>query len=146
MGFEYHLTEQNIPFKYFGMGPLESYCDSMHHSRMDWHESSAEKEYVNYVCPQEHGNHTKVKSLHINNTLKFDCDDGMDINVSDYTSETLYKANHTNELQKAEGSVVRIDYKMSGLGSKSCGPKLAEKYKLCEKHIEFKYTLKLING
>ncbi len=30
---------------------MESYCDSMHHSRMDWHESSAEKEYVNYVCP-----------------------------------------------------------------------------------------------
>lgn len=58
----------------------------------------------------------------------------------------LYKANHTNELQKAEGSVVRIDYKMSGLGSNSCGPELSEKYKLCEKHIKFQYTLKPIKG
>ncbi len=144
LGFELHLTDGNIPFKYFGMGPMESYCDLKHHSRMAWHSSTAEREYVNYVRPQEHGNHTAVKRLCVNNTLAFSCNKGMDINVSDYTVDAVYKANHTNELVKAPGSVVRIDYKMSGLGSNSCGPALAEQYRLSEKHIEFEFTLEKI--
>ena len=68
----------------------------------------------------------------------------MDINVSDYTIDSLFKAKHTNELKKAGGSVVRIDYKMSGLGSAACGPELKEKYRLSEKHIDFKYTISLM--
>ncbi len=144
LGFEYNLTKQNIPFKYFGMGPFESYCDSMHHSRMDWHKSTAVKEYVNYIYPQEHGNHTLVKKITIDDLFTFTCENSMDINVSDYSSENIYKAKHTNELIESSGSVLRIDYKMSGLGSGSCGPQLSEKYKLCEKHIEFEYTFSLL--
>ena len=34
-----------------------------------------------------------------------------------------------------------IDYKMSGVGSNSCGPKLAEKYSLTEKEIRFDFLL-----
>ncbi len=146
LGFEYYLTDQDISFKYFGMGPMESYCDSMHHSRMDWHESSAEKEYVNYIKPQEHGNHTGVKELQIDNTIKFSCESGMDINISDYDFLDIYQAEHTNDFSKAAGSILRVDYKMSGLGSNSCGPQLLEKYRLSEKHIEFSYCFDIIKG
>ncbi len=143
LGFEYPLKKSNVPFKYFGMGPMESYCDMLHHSRMAWHESSAQKEYVEYVNPQEHGNHTCVKEILVDNAVKFICDKGMDINVSDYESLNLYRAKHTDEITKADGSILRIDYKVSGIGSNSCGPQLAEEYRLSEKHIEFEYTMKL---
>lgn len=143
LGFEYHLTKSNVPFEYFGSGPMESYCDMQHHSRIGWYKSSASKEYVNYVRPQEHGNHTNVKVLNVDNALTFKSE-SMDINVSDYTIDSLFKAKHTNELKKAGGSVVRIDYKMSGLGSAACGPELKEKYRLSEKHIDFKYTISLM--
>jgi len=53
---------------------------------------------------------------------------------------------HNFELKKDTFTNVRIDYKVSGIGSGSCGPQLMEKYQLKDKHIEFSYTIKkLIN-
>lgn len=144
LGFEYHLTNSNVAFKYFGMGPMESYCDLMHHSRMDWHESNAGNEFVNYVKPQEHGNHTNVKELCVENLIKITCNDKMDINVSNFEALNIYNATHTNELIKSDGSILRIDYKMSGLGSNSCGPQLSNKYRLSEKYVNFEYVFSIV--
>ncbi|MEG2159260.1 MAG: hypothetical protein RRY18_05205, partial [Clostridia bacterium] len=35
-----------------------------------------------------------------------------------------------------------LDYKMSGLGSNSCGPELDTQYRLKEKDIHFNFTIK----
>ena len=51
-------------------------------------------------------------------------------------------AMHTNELKKDDCINVRIDYKMSGVGSNSCGPDVLEKYQLNEKNFEFKFFIK----
>ena len=102
------------------------------------------EEYVNYVVPQEHGNHFNVKMLRIGN-LEFTSDTGFECNVSKYSTDTLYKATHTDEL-KEDGKVhLRIDYKVSGLGSASCGVKLKEKYQLNEKNITFKFSVRGIH-
>ncbi len=137
LGFEFKTDAED--FKYFGMGELENYIDMSNHAKIGWYESSAEKEYVNYVMPHEHGNHTKTKVLKMENGLSFISNSGFEFNVSKYTSKTLMDANHTDGLVKESGSVVRIDYKNSGLGSASCGPSLDEKYQLNEKHIEFEF-------
>lgn len=34
-----------------------------------------------------------------------------------------------------------LDYKMSGVGSNSCGPLLLEDYQLCEGEFSFKFAL-----
>ena len=67
---------------------------------------------------------------------------GLSCNVSDYSTETLYRAEHTDELEKDGATHLRIDYKVSGLGSNSCGPKLEEKYQLCEKEIAFSFAIR----
>lgn len=64
-------------FRYFGNGPMESYCDMTHHGTIDWHASYADNEYVPYVRPQEHGNHTHTKQLEIAGGLKFIADTQM---------------------------------------------------------------------
>lgn len=53
----------------------------------------------------------------------------------------VQKAEHTDELVKSNATHVRIDYKNSGIGSKSCGPELQEKYRLSEKEIHFGFTI-----
>lgn len=64
-----------------------------------------------------------------------------EFNVSNYSTDALYKANHTDELV-SDGSVhLRIDYKVSGIGSGSCGPQLDEIYRLSEKEINFSFTI-----
>ncbi len=141
LGFSFTLPYCHDRFRYFGNGPLESYRDMCHHGTVDWHESCADNEYVNYVYPQEHGNHTNTRCLRIGG-LEFLADAEMEICVSHYNTAALQAAKHTDELQKSPYTHVRIDYKDSGMGSKACGPDLQEKYRLSEKEIRFGFTLR----
>ncbi len=138
LGFEWKLTKASADFTYFGMGPGENYIDMCSHAKMGRFESSAEAEYVNYIKPQEHGNHTNVKELSFPG-ITF-TGDGFECNVSEYDSIHLSKAMHIDELVKNGMINVRIDYKVSGIGSNSCGPELLEKYRLSEKEIHFAYS------
>ena len=116
----------------------------MHHaSTVNLYTTTAENEYVPYIYPQEHGNHSGVKRLDIGN-ISFVSDKPMDCNVSLYNSKQLTKAMHTDELIKTGKTFVRGDYKNSGHGSKSCCPALSDEFKLDEKVITFNFTLKLI--
>lgn len=44
---------------------------------------------------------------------------------------------YTDELISDGKTHLRIDYKVSGIGSASCGPALADQYRLSEKQIVF---------
>lgn len=142
LGFEFALNQKNSTFAYFGMGPLENYSDASHYCLADFYESDSDSEYVNYVVPQEHGNHIKTRELSIGG-LTFRGKDYFEFNVSNYNSLQLDSAKHTNEIGESEATYVRIDYKNSGLGSNSCGPALSEKHKLIEKDIHFEFSLKV---
>lgn len=140
LGFETTLPISNANFKYFANGPVESYNDMCHAGEIGMYESDADSQYVNYIRPQEHGNHTDAKMLAIGDMCI--AADNFEFNVSSYSTESLTAAEHINELVKSGNTHLRIDYKVSGLGSNSCGPKLEEKYRLKEKKIKFKFTIK----
>lgn len=142
LGFELKLPKDKTEFKYFGMGPYENYIDMHRASMVDWYESDAAREYVNYIVPQEHGNRTKTKILEFDGGLCFESSTGMEINVSMYTTKALMDAMHQDELKKSDFVNVRIDYKNSGIGSASCGPDLQEKYRLSEKDISFGFVIR----
>lgn len=141
LGFEFKVPKEKSAFRYYGMGPYESYCDMNHASMVDFYNSDAQREYVNYIMPQEHGNHIKTKLLQMEKGLSFEAEN-MEINVSAYTPLMLLKATHQDELKKSDSTVIRIDYKNSGIGSASCGPDLMEKYKLAEKDIQFEFYIR----
>ena len=140
LGFEIALPFSDAEFTYFGYGPNESYIDMYHSSRMGMYTGKASDEYVNYVRPQEHGNHTNTKMLKIGK-LVFESEK-FDFSVLQYSMTALTEANHTDELVKDGKTHLRFDYKMSGVGSNSCGPELLPKYRLGEKNIEFDFTIK----
>jgi beta-galactosidase len=139
LGYEFTLPGSVQDFAYYGNGPHESYRDLCHAGCVGFYESSAEKEYVPYVRPQEHGNHTSVRWLRIGD-LEFAADD-MEINVSRFSTAALTKAEHTNELVADGYTHLRIDYKVSGIGSHSCGPQLEQRYRLDEKQICFRFSI-----
>ena len=142
LGFEFALPKENNSFKYYGLGPIESYNDMCHWASVGLYESDSGKEYVNYVRPQEHGNHNKTKMLKIGK-MCFGSEGEFEFNVSDYTAKTLYKAEHTDELRKDGYTHLRVDYKVSGIGSNSCGPELKSKYRLEEKEIKFDFYIEI---
>ena len=57
------------------------------------------------------------------------------------TQEELAGKKHDYELSPAGETVFCLDYKMSGVGSNSCGPLLLEDYQLCEGEFSFKFAL-----
>ena len=140
LGFEVTLPQENARFKYFANGPYESYLDMCHAGSVGKYESAVDDEYVNYIRPQEHGNHTTAKMLRIGK-MCIEADN-FEFNVSSYSTDALTKAQHINELIRDDKTHLRIDYKVSGLGSNSCGPQLAEQYRVSEKKISFNFTIK----
>ena len=143
LGFEFMLPESSNEFTYYGRGPIESYCDMQNWASVGLYESNTDNEYVNYVRPREHGNHNDAKMLKIGKLL-FTSDAGFEFNVSKYSTKALYKAEHTDELVSDGKTYLRVDYKVSGIGSNSCGPALEGKYRLDEKEIDFNFSVKPI--
>ncbi len=138
LGFEFVTNEKE--FTYFGYGPHEAYIDMHHGSKMGMYKSSAAAEYVDYIKPQEHGGHYNTKLLKMG-SYEFISQQGMEINVSEYSKEELGSKMHNFELEKSGLTHVRIDYKVSGIGSGSCGPQLMEKYQLKDKLVHFKFSV-----
>ncbi len=142
LGFELVLPQQNAEFKYFANGPYESYLDMCHAGKIGVYESAADYEYVNYIRPQEHGNHTAAKMISVGK-MCIEADN-FEFNVSSYSADALTKAQHINELVRDGKTHLRVDYKVSGLGSNSCGPQLEERYRVSEKKINFSFTIQPI--
>lgn len=141
LGFEIVLPKNAEKFKYFGAGPMESYLDMCHHANVGWHESNADAEYVNYVRPQEHGSHCFTRELRLSNGLIILSDEPFSFSVRHTSTESLYRAKHTDEIVFSENTYLHIDYKMSGLGSSSCGPQPREDFRLAEKEIKFSFDI-----
>ena len=144
LGFEFVLPGDSDHFIYYGNGPAESYRDLCHAGSVGLHRSDAASEYVNYVRPQEHGNHTDVKMVQLGK-LVFSTDRTMEIQVSRYSCHALLAAEHTDELAPDGKTHLRIDYKVSGIGSNSCGPELEKAYRLEEKEISFQFSIRPIS-
>ena len=64
------------------------------------------------------------------------------VEISNYSKEELETKMHNYELKKDEFTNVRIDYKVSGIGSGSCGPQLMEKYQMNDTKIKFNFTIR----
>ena len=145
LGFEWTLPKEASVFTYYGHGPIESYVDMCHYAPVGMYKSTAEQEYVPYVNPQEHGNHNEVRYLRIGK-MEFTTEKCFECNVSKYSIETLFRAMHTDELDEDGKIHLRVDYKMSGIGSHSCGPVLSKQYRLDEKEILFAFSMKPVHA
>ena len=144
-GYEFTMPGDYASFTYFGNGPYESYRDMRHGGMVGLHCGHVDGEYVPYVRPQEHGNHTDSKWLKIGK-LEFAAEEQFEINVSKYSTHALTVAEHTDEPVADGNTHVRIDYKVSGVGSNSCGPDLEKPYRLDEKEIHFRFSIRPLKG
>lgn len=144
-GLRFFLPKEYSTVNYLGFGPNESYVDKHRSSWFGRFSAEVEDMYVDYIKPQENSSHfgcydvtlssLNNRSIHISAAAPFS------FQASNYTQEELSLIAHNYELQKTDSTVFCLDYKMSGIGSNSCGPDLDEKYQLCEEDISFMVTL-----
>ena len=122
--------------EYFGYGPNESYIDKHQSSYVGKFCSKVSEFYEPYIKPQENGSRYGCRYVKVKNGdgvgVEFTSGDGkvISFNASEYSQEELYTKRHNFELEKCGCNVICVDYKMAGVGSNSCGPMLAEKYRI----------------
>ncbi|MFC5468515.1 glycoside hydrolase family 2 TIM barrel-domain containing protein [Cohnella suwonensis] len=133
--------------EYCGFGPHESYIDKRQSVRRGVFLTTVDEMFENYIMPQENGSRFGTEWAIVSNALgmglRFSSPEPFSFHASHFSPEHLTEAKHDWELpaKKREETIVHLDYKMSGVGSNSCGPELADAYRLNEK--EFRYEISL---
>ncbi|HEY9250596.1 MAG TPA: beta-galactosidase small subunit, partial [Rariglobus sp.] len=137
---------------WYGRGPLENYRDRNRASMIDLHSSSVTAQYVPYIVPQEHGNHTDVRWVSLSHpaaastaapTLHATARDTLEFSASHFTPADLFSAAHTFDLNPRPETYLNLDYFHSGLGTGSCGPATLPPYEVPSGRHEWHYTLTL---
>lgn len=129
---------------YYGLGPMESYCDKHRAASHGTYTSGVEDLHEDYIRPQENGSHWDCSYAVLESEaygLAALGQETFSFNASVYTQEELTEKRHNYELQPSGCTVWCLDLGQSGLGSNSCGPELGEAYRLETKEMEFKLRL-----
>ena len=132
---------------YFGYGPYESYIDKHQADYIGNFTANIRDMHEDYIRPQENGSHFGCRHMTVSDgriNLRFTAENDFSFNASEYTEEELAAKRHNFELQKCESNVICVDSKMAGVGSNSCGPALADKYRLPLPNISAKLHMEIL--
>ena len=144
-GFKLSMPEGCEDVRYFGYGPYESYEDKRLASRVGLFRTTATENFEHYVRPQENSAHHACKWADVTSVaghgLYFSAEK-FSLSVSHFSPEYLTGFKHDFELVPERDTTVIIDYRTSGIGSDSCGPHLAEEFRINEEDIKFKFYIK----
>ncbi|MCU6791627.1 DUF4981 domain-containing protein [Paenibacillus sp. WQ 127069] len=145
-GLQLTMPQGTEEVEYFGFGPHESYSDKRESAKKGKYLLTVDEMFQNYVMPQENGSRYGTEWAIVSNEqgmgLKFSSRGAeFSLNAAHFTPEDLAIATHAHELKKRKETIVHLDYKMSGVGSNSCGPELLKQYRLDEKEFEFNLTI-----
>jgi beta-galactosidase len=154
-GLEMNLNKDTNAVKWFGRGPGESYCDKKEAGKVGVWSSTVDNMIVNYEFPQENGNRTDTRWVHLTNErgsgiqATLSCEKparekGFDFSVQRFSAHELQEAKHPHELGKSEKVLFRIDAAHHGLGTASCGPGTLPAYQLPCQDFEFTVDLNAI--
>ncbi|MCI8615973.1 MAG: DUF4981 domain-containing protein [Lachnospiraceae bacterium] len=140
-GLRLYLPKSMAKVTYCGIGPVESYIDKKYAGYHGVFEADVKEMHEDYIRPQENGSHHDCDYVTVRSdkaALTVAGEETFAFNTSVYTQEELTKKAHNYELEESPYTVLCVDYRQSGIGSNSCGPKLIEKYRLDEKEFTFK--------
>lgn len=133
---------------WYGLGPGENYADSRQAARMGIYESTVDGMQTEYVYPQENGHREQVKWFRIGDGEKgllCTMEQGLGLNLSNCTDESLEQAQHPYQIQEAEDVIIHVDYLHSGLGSNSCGEEQLEEFKVKRQDFSMSFTLQPVH-
>ena len=134
--------------QYFGKGPMESYADKQKAARLSRFQTTVTEHFEHYVRPQENMAHAQTRWMEVANAagqglLATNTEESahFSFNCSHFTAEQLTETAHDYELEPLADTVVYLDYRHTGIGSHSCGPKLEPQWRFEEKKFRFSFRL-----
>ncbi|MET7683014.1 glycoside hydrolase family 2 TIM barrel-domain containing protein [Streptomyces sp. NPDC005423] len=142
IGIRFDLPDGAAPVdgaEWFGLGPAESYPDSLRAARTGLFSARVEDLSVDYARPQETGHRSGLRRLKLTSG-------GVEVlliealpdargrrpgfTLSRHTPQELARAAHPYELPVSTTSRLTLDAAQHGLGSRSCGPDVRPQFAL----------------
>jgi beta-galactosidase len=130
---------------WYGRGPHENYRDRNRAAMIGIHAGTVTGQYVPYILPQEHGNHTDVRWVTVRNDtlcLRATARGAMEFSCSHFTPADLFSSTHTYDLKPRAETFLNLDCLHSGVGTGSCGPGTLPQYQVHPGRYEWSYTLR----
>lgn len=142
LGLQMFLPAALENVRWFGLGPGESYADSKTAQRVGLFKAGVDALYTPYVRPQEDGNRSEVRraafyDAHTGGFAVRGLNTLFNFSLHHFTPEAAWKAKHPHEIELLDALCLNLDWKQSGVGSNSCGPKLPEKYRIPVQPFKF---------
>ncbi|MEV6860115.1 glycoside hydrolase family 2 TIM barrel-domain containing protein [Streptosporangium subroseum] len=134
IGIRFDLPDGAAPVdgaEWFGLGPLESYPDSLRAARTGRFSSTVGDLSVDYARPQETGHRSRLRQLTLTSagakvlrivTLPDTRGRRPGFTLSRHTPQQIARARHPFQLPDSTTSHLIVDAAQHGLGSRACGP------------------------
>ncbi len=148
LGVQFSMPRGTERLRWFGLGPMEAYADKRQAARMGVYESTVTDHFEHYVKPQENMAHDGTKWAEIYTEaghglviLPAEETEQISFNCSHFSPKTLTGTRYDFELVPAEETVVNVDLRQAGIGSASCGPTLAEQYRILPNDYSYSFRI-----
>ena len=112
--------------------------------KVDFTPDTAEAMFHYYVKPQATGNRTDVRWMSISDTrnrLMIAAKNPFQFSVTPFSDSVIDRATHINQLSRDGLLTIHLDANQSGIGTATCGPGVAEKYRVPVKPTSFEFVL-----
>ncbi|MGW6919930.1 glycoside hydrolase family 2 TIM barrel-domain containing protein [Streptomyces sp. NPDC054950] len=142
IGIRFDLPDGDAPVdgaEWFGLGPLESYPDSLRAAHTGRFSATVRDLAVDYARPQETGHRSALRRLTLTSAetevLRIEALPDTrgrrpGFTLSRHTPQEIVRAAHPFELPTSTTSHLIVDAAQHGLGSRACGPDVWPEYAL----------------
>lgn len=153
VGMQIQIDDDYDKLEWFGPGPHETYWDRNSGSALGVYSKSVEKDFYQYVRPQESNNHWNTRWAKLTNAsgqgILISSNESLNISAWPYTMEDIEKAEHINELPDRDLITLNIDYLQQGVGgddSWSQNARPHEEFRIPAKNYSYSFSIKPVKA
>lgn len=144
VGLSFRMDDSFGKVEYYGRGDIETYSDRRQAGRIGRYRTTAEAMFHYYVKPQATGNRTDVRWMSLSDTknrLMVAARSPFQFSVVPFSDSVIDRATHINQLSRDGLLTIHLDAEQSGVGTATCGPGVAPKYRVSIQSATFEFVL-----
>lgn len=153
-GLNLRLSKNLDKVRWFGLGPGESYPDKKGAQRTGvWSVDSVKDLQTPYEVPQENANRMDTRWVSLTDAhgagvkaVATEVTQGglFSFVASNHSSEIIHSAKHPPDLVEEDATLLRLDYKVAGVGTAACGPGVREDLLVKVEEMRFGFVLESV--
>lgn len=148
-GVCFEVSKKYSDIQWYGRGKAQNYNDCLSAAPVGLYNSNVIDMNFLFDKPQDTGNREDTSFVILSGEekkkLAFIGLNKFSFQYQDFSMKVLDKAMHRKDVQKADSNYLYCNYKMRGLGSRSCGPEPEPTFELRPHEFNFVFAVSCVN-